>query len=349
MNIQYNTLFSINLRHNYYTNGLCPDFDIVPTAECQANLRRFGLGAKRIGGVLLVYFEQSVATAKPRLKLTDWTRFSFMMQLKQFDFYNYTVLPNVSKPFFFSNLNENGVEKAVPTEGSILSKTIAPDAGDLMDIKTNAFTVNHPLGTTEVKVSILRPQVGFQLAKTIEAQPLTASTSVNLPDFQNGLVKIETNSSPTPQYLYSDVGVAAVRPFGIIDIWKGAATNYNVPQIYTLNWTRKEDFWRYFIVKKDNLSSFSILIENVKAAEYPATARFDFVSEADRTALEKQLISHYTDADIDLFRSSVPLPQFERPFGKIRLSDTHGRIEMLLPQPTFRSTDTNIIVKIQKS
>jgi hypothetical protein len=172
---------------------------------------------------------------------------------------------------------------------------------------------------------------------------------VNLPDFQNGLVKIETNSGPTPQYLYSDNDVAAARPFGIIEIWKGAATSYSTPQVFTLNWTRKEDFWRYFIVKKDNLMSFSILIENIKAAEYPVNARFDFVSEADRTALEKQIISNYTDADIDLFRSSVQLPQFERPFGKIRLSDTHGRIEMLLPQPTFRSTDTNIIVKIQKS
>ncbi len=349
MNIQYNTLFTINLRHNYYTSGLCPDFNLVPTAECQANLRRFGLGAKQVGGVLVVYFEQNFGAPKPRLTLTDWTRFSFVMQLKQFAFYNYTVLPKALKPFLFSNLDENGAEKAANTEGVILSKTNMPDATDLMDVKSNAFSVNHQLGTTAVNLSIFRPAIGFQLAKTVEARPLTKSTAVNLPDFQNGLVKIESDSSPTPQYVYSDKHLATGQPFGIIEIWKGATTNYNTPQVFTLNWTRKQDFWRYFIVKKDDSLDFAIAIENVIAAEYPTDAQFNFVNVSDRTDSELQIISNYTDVAIDLFRSSVELPQFERPLGKIHLKDTHGRIDMLLPQPTFRTTDTNIIVKIQKS
>jgi hypothetical protein len=358
MNIQFNTLFSINLRHNYYTNGLCPDFDIVPTAECQMNLRRFGLGVKQIGGVLVVYFEQSAATSMPRVKLDDWTPFRFVMQLKQFAFYNYTVLPNATKPFLFSNINESGVEKVPNTEGVILSKTNAPNSGDLIDVKSNAFSVNHSLGTTSIDLSILRPQTGFQLAKTVEARPLTTSTPVSLPNFQSGLVKIQSNSNGTPQYIYSEASVAAIRPFGVIEIWKGAATDYTTPQVFTLNWERKVDFWRYFILKNIVPPSphpvvptpYTIDIENVKAVgEYPAHVSFDLINEADRTAAERLTISNYTDVDIDLFRSSVALPQFEQPFGKIRLSHAHGRIEMLLPQPTFRSTDTNIIVKIQKS
>ena len=349
MNIQFNTLFSINLRHNYYTNGLCPDFDIVPTAECQAFMRRYGLGVKQLGGVLVVYFEQSAGSSMPRVKLDDWTPFRFVMQLKQFAFYNYTVLPNATKPFFFSNINESGVEKVPNTEGVILSRTNTPDNSDLIDVKSNAFSVNHSLGTTSIDLSILRPQTGFQLAKTVEARPLTTSTPVSLPSFQSGLVKIQSNSSGTPQYIYAESSVAITKPFGIIEIWKGVATDYATPQVFTLNWERKVDFWRYFILKKSSATSFSILIENIKAAEYPLDARFDFINEADQTATEKQIINNYTDAAIDLFRSSVELPQFERPFGKIRLSDTLGRIEMLLPQPTFRSTDTNIIVKIQKS
>jgi hypothetical protein len=348
MNIQFNTLFSINLRHNYYTNGLCPDFDIVPTAECQALMRRFGLGAKQMGGVLVVYFEQSAASANPRIKLTDWTPFRFTMQLKQFAFYNYTVLPNATTPFLFSNITESGVEKVPNTEGTILSKTNTPNSADLIDVKSNAFLVNHSLGTTRIDLSILRPQTGFQLAKTVDALPLTTSTPVSLPDFQNGLVKIESNSSGTPQYIYVESSVAATKAFGIIEIWKGTATDYATPQVFTLNWERKMDFWRYFILKKDSATNLSISVENVKAAEYPLNPSFDFIDEADRTATEKQIISNYTDAAIDLFRSSVEFPQFERPLGKIRLSDTLGRIEILLPQPTFRSTDTNIIVKIQK-
>lgn len=357
MNIQFNTLFSINLKHNYYASGLCADFDIVPTAECQANLRRFGLGAKQIGGVLLVYFEQSPATVRPRVKIDDWTPFRFVLQLKQGAFYNYTALPNSLKPFFFSNFNENGVEKVPNTEGSLLSKNATPEAADLMDIKSNAFTVTHPLGTTRIDLSILRPQTGFQLVKTIEARPLTTSTPVSLPSFQSGLVKIDSDSNPTPQYVFSDVLTATIRPFGVIEIWKGAATDYTAVERFTLNWTRKTDFWRYFILKKQQppssipppLTPFSIDVENVKAAEYPVTARFDLISEANQTAAERLTISNYTDADVDLFRSSVALPQFERAFGKIRLSHTQGRIDMLLPQPTFRSADTNIIVKIQKS
>jgi hypothetical protein len=357
MNVQFNTLFSINLKHSYYASGLCADFDIVPTAECQANMRRFGLGAKLVGGVLLVYFEQTPATIGPRLKMEDWTPFRFMLQLRQSAFYNYTMLPNSRKPFFFSNLDDNGAEKPQNTEGSFLSKNTTPDATDLMDIKSNAFTVNHPLGTTQIKLSIMRPLTGFQLAKTIDTRPLAPSTPVNLPNFQNGLIKIESDNSPTPQYVFSDVLAAANRPFGIIEIWKGAATDYTQTQRFMLNWTRKMDFWRYFILKNKVPPSpnpvvpvpYTIDIENIKAVEYPKTARFDLVCEADFTAAERLTISNYTDADVDLFRSSVALPQFERPLGKIRLSHAQGRIDMLLPQPTFRSADTNIIVKIQKS
>jgi hypothetical protein len=347
MNIQYNTLFSINLRHNYYANGLCPDFDIVPTAECQAFMRRFELGAKLLGGVLLVYFEESVATGKPRVKVEDWLPFRFVMQLKQSAFYNYTVLPKATKPFFFSNLDENGVEKVPNTEGSFLSKNATPDLADLIDIKSNAFSVQHPLGTTQIKLSLFRPQTGFELVKTMEARPLTTTTAVSLPTFQNGLVKVENNSDGTPQYFYADAAISGSKPFGIIEIWRNPTRLYTPPQVFNLKWERKKDFWRYFIIKREAETDFSIKIENVKAAEYPS-ARFDVINEADQTAKEKQIISNYTDAAIDLFRSSVELPQFERPFGKINLSDTMGRIDILLPQPTFRSTDTNIIVKIQK-
>jgi hypothetical protein len=357
MNIQYNTLFRINLKHNYYANGLCPDFDIVPTAECQVNLRRFGLGAKQIGGILVVYFEQSPATSKPRLKLADWTRFGFTLQLRQYAFYNYTVLPNSTLPFFFSNLNENGVEKAPNTEGVILSKTNTPSTNDLLELKPNAFTAHYPLGTTALNVSIFRPQTGFQLAKTIEIRPLTTSTAVSLPDFQSGFMKIENNSSPTPQYVYSDARVASNRPFGIIEIWKSAATDYTTPQVFTLNWARKKDFWRYFVLKKEVQTEESppeptnlyIEVKNQKAPEYPENVAFNLVNEIDITAAEKLIISNYTDVKVYLFRSMVELPQFERPLGKIHLSDLVEGIDMQLSQPTFRSTDTNIIVKIQKN
>jgi hypothetical protein len=356
MNIQYNTLFSINLKHNYYANGLCPDFDIVPTAECQVNLRRFGLGAKQIGSVLVVYFEQSPASSKPRLTLNDWTRFGFTLHLKQYAFYNYTVLPNSTLPFFFSNLNENGVEKAPNTEGYLLSKTNTPTLNDLLELKSNAFTVQHPLGTTGLNVSIFRPQTGFELAKTIEIRPLTTSTAVSLPDFQNGFLKVENNSSPTPQYVYCDSRIATNRPFGIIEIWKSAATDYTTSQVFTLNWERKKDFWRYFVLKNEPKTEdfppepthLAIEVKNIKAAEYPTDVAFNLVNETDITVAEKQIISNYTDVKVYLFRSMVELPQFERPLGKIHLSDLVEGIDMQLSQPTFRSTDTNIIVKIQK-
>ena len=86
MNLNYQTLFSIQLRHDYYADNRCVDFQIVPTADCQAACRRFGLGLRVFTDQVIVYYEQLAGETAPRIALDRNMAFTFGLYLKSSTF-----------------------------------------------------------------------------------------------------------------------------------------------------------------------------------------------------------------------------------------------------------------------
>lgn len=101
--MKYRQLYSLTIRHEYYPNGKCPDFTLIPTPECERVIRDFRLLVKYFPfglKVLTPLKEIEVAgqdgskTKKivPFLDIPESVKFSFWMKSDNPDFGAFTDL-----------------------------------------------------------------------------------------------------------------------------------------------------------------------------------------------------------------------------------------------------------------
>ncbi len=128
MSIQFQSLFTVQLLHDYYDrhNIKCPDFSIVPAADCDVLMKNMQVLYKNYGNKLLTVVNASKEvndTPPPGFKYAPFisfntvTVFRYYIKLNNAHFSNYTsvALDHAAKKcFYFSNLSKN-------KEGSVLS------------------------------------------------------------------------------------------------------------------------------------------------------------------------------------------------------------------------------------
>jgi hypothetical protein len=118
MKSSYNTLFRIELLHEYFANRQCRDFEIVPSPETRVMLNRAKIICRNTDNKLLALIQQNDSgdpffnTSKTKQYRNDFGGqvFRFYLKINNALFYNYTNL-NVdlsgNKCFYFSNLAAN--------------------------------------------------------------------------------------------------------------------------------------------------------------------------------------------------------------------------------------------------
>ena len=109
----YNTLFSIECFHQYYTDGFCRDLQVEPTEECFDTLKGYGLLFKQRdnGGVVIVEQNNTgtemLPVLEPKVPLEAGTVFTFKICLKNPLFLNITAVDQKEiepfSVFVFSN------------------------------------------------------------------------------------------------------------------------------------------------------------------------------------------------------------------------------------------------------
>ena len=128
MSIQFQSLFTIQMLHDYYSNHekRCADFDIVPTEDCALLMKNIQMLHKNYNNKLLTVSnaeKEPNDMPPPDFKLLPFpgfakdTVFRYYLQPKNPFFLNFTAMSlkvSEKKRFYFSNLSKN---KA----GSILS------------------------------------------------------------------------------------------------------------------------------------------------------------------------------------------------------------------------------------
>ncbi len=99
MSTTYTELFNLDIKHTYYTDGLCPDFSIVPTSECSEILQGHRIIVKnRVDGIQLVIAVTGESeNMLPFIDISGISKFSFYMQLNESAFSNYTQLTPINK------------------------------------------------------------------------------------------------------------------------------------------------------------------------------------------------------------------------------------------------------------
>ncbi|WP_020570430.1 hypothetical protein [Neolewinella persica] len=111
MQIQYEPLASIRLRHDYFQDGNCPVISLVPAVETERAMQKLGIRmVARDFGTELFYNVGSMPGGQ-LLQTEDLVQLSFILRSTDPLFHNYT-LPEDEKsatdPRFFNNLETNG-------------------------------------------------------------------------------------------------------------------------------------------------------------------------------------------------------------------------------------------------
>jgi hypothetical protein len=144
MSVQFQSLFTIQLLHDYYSkhDNKCPDFDIVPAEDCSLLMKNMQVLHKNYNNKLLTVInaaKEDNDTPPPAFKLTPFLNFNkelvfrFYLILKNLHFSNFTAIAlkqSDKKRLYFSNVSKNKVGSTLGLSNTILpfmvSKIYAP-------------------------------------------------------------------------------------------------------------------------------------------------------------------------------------------------------------------------------
>lgn len=107
--MDYRTLFSINISHDYYVNKLCPDFTLEPTTDSYRIIRGHRLILKEHSNGITV-IAPADTNNKPFIPLSNTLKFEFYLQLKNSDLMSFTQTeqkPDSNSFYRFTNANLN--------------------------------------------------------------------------------------------------------------------------------------------------------------------------------------------------------------------------------------------------
>ena len=123
MNLKYKMLATVSLQHEYYTDGRCPDFTVVPSPETEILLKNLGAVYKSRGNKVMIFVRVG-ANNQPMIPVPHNVSFVFYMLLENQSFFNFSNInyqPAANKRYYFSNrlmgrfvTDEKNLPAAVP-------------------------------------------------------------------------------------------------------------------------------------------------------------------------------------------------------------------------------------------
>lgn len=288
----YDSLFSIHLLHDYY-GGACFDISIVPTKDCEDELKNYGLLFKTLPDGCVILFSKN-DKEEIQKNIDKLVRFRFLLVLRNLLFENFTALPYPKnklgkKIYYFSNSSNAGIVDAVTT--------LAKSAGNKLGDKDCVWLVNPilsiPLGGnfTQVDLNQVTPGLGKKLIKSFPTTALQNLT-VNLAEINNppdppfqlqaGNYTLDfVGLAPKTESFYFDESLSGANCWGILEIVKTSGVDYTAKTDYTL--TCKANPWSYYLIDTAN----KILVNNDDFANLSITTTglsglaFSWVKEAD--------------------------------------------------------------------
>ncbi len=139
MSVQFQSLFTIQVLHDYYDRhqNKCADFEIVPTESCALLMKNMQVLYKNYNNKLLTVINAGKEVndtpppdfkLKPFLEFTDGLVFRYYLLLNNAHFSNFTSIAlkqSDRKRFYFSNLSKNKVGSTLSLSNIILPFTLS--------------------------------------------------------------------------------------------------------------------------------------------------------------------------------------------------------------------------------
>lgn len=230
--INFNPLFTVQILHKYYTDGICPDLIITPSSDTQLALKEYNMVWRQYINMLTIgMLTDASNNTLPFQTVLPNQRLTFLLQNKNPLFFNFTDLPledvngNV---LYFTNRNNNLVGgipylSAPGAAGLVSAKDFLLLAGNVFDY---ALSPSLASGTVNIKDFYTGTALGSQ---NFTFAGLQNSVPVDLSALDTGKYVLSiTGQTPYTVYYCSDF--TGNNYCGVIDIFNDST----VPAAYRI-------------------------------------------------------------------------------------------------------------------
>ena len=333
--MKYVSLFSVSVRHSYYTKGKCPDFVMEPTRATQRLLNNHRLIFKTEPFGLRVLVPVT-AQQTPLIPLMPGTTLTFQMRLTSPGFPLFTDLAGragLSAPFY-TNADATDLPRL-----SLTSRKAS---------HTEQFEVVQPAAQETFTLSG-KPLSGVA-ASAFTLKPPTDVSAVSAYDPTGNILTVNSTAA-TPGQRFSVTYPIRPRPprgvFAEIDILYNNALPMppNPAAAFEIAFSPRQVHWAYYLASSTAPTGSGFQVSqaaNGEAAsiQFPETNRTDLRQHPDpQDRVAKALAAQYPDTTIHLFRfiSKGAVPCREAARKDLQLQLDGSELIPHLPNPSARN------------
>lgn len=341
LNVQYALLCSIVFEHEFYTDGVCRDISVIPTAESVKLLKDYGLLIKNVAGKTMLF--QKIENGVAETPFDAVTRLCFRVFLQN------PALSNLcetggEKRFYLTNLADDGSFRPQLTAQNALS---AQDK--LPDTKARRFYFPFKKGEFQ-QLNIERfEKGGWSLISELPVEENSEGIEVKLS--QSGKYKVSKQPMPAgeqPQLLMADDEVMSSAPFlAIIELFLDSNLVFGTE--YKVKITNRTLKWQYIFMDVKSKKVVYGSPDNIQMtfSRHPldaiSTVPTRFINRALDTLSPQQqgmigklkTANQDTLQDVFVFESDTALPILDNRPPTVRFS-TNAQV-MVMPVPTIDS------------
>lgn len=329
----------LELKHDFYSNGNCPDFTVVPSMDTLKLFSKFKIKTVNTDTGLIALYEDRDGI--PSSEISGNVHFTFGLQLKNPNFTNFTDLvaknSTADKYRYYTNLNASSFSnEIIPVYSNLINYEFSLDATE----STNGSPV-----TVYVNIG------SETISSTVESYDNSGGTyyyrvQLNLKNAASGIYEIFRQASPDVllEKILVDSSLNSSQIFGIIDILK----SNNTPKDYNVQFNSKEVQWKYFLVFKNGgtdtaLNHFSLVDTKPSPIEFSLITSPDDLDIITINTIKQQ----HPKAKVRMYLQDPPLIAFSETSRKgIALKKDGVDILPNLPNPNPKASKTEIFVYV---
>lgn len=331
MNTDFLPVFQVELRHSFYTDALCSDFELFPLAETQQLMRNRQaiFSFRKTFGKMLIMADGTTA-AHP---ITGTDALVFGMTLLNPALANITAeWPSAKKIFLFTN------------DGNITNPATSPVTLIRSEISLSPKVIVHTINETAEGTATLKNESGALIATQAFAAGMNGSElPFDVQQLPSGLYTVTetTEDGPSDHLYYADNQLLFKNIFGLIRIVNQSTFpfNYDGKPVYRVSFTTKSAQWKYYVVAPAmsgaDIGNLSVVQTGAGSSAIAFTKTYP-VPAADTTV---PVLSADT-SKVALFTSNIPLAYQQAPRKQIELRKGSSTILGNLPNPDVRQPAT---------
>jgi len=298
-NIIFNKLMSIDLMHEFYTNGICKDISIAPSPSAQTILNNYGILLKSTAKGAVLLYESTDGSGTAKFPLDKKLKLTFFLSSGDSYFTNFTQLDYSDEPSSLYYFNNQGPAISGQNHTIVDSGLQAPVALIRKDLKVtkNSNVVNY------LQLTRLAGQIRKFLFSS-EQDELVLKLS-GLGEGRYTIKQFDSTDTQvgTSLHFYYKNDLKGETPLAVFELFIDGTYDMANPVNFIFNFKSRETFWRYKILKNK--------------AGTPLSSD-DFTSAS-------LSINHEPDNPVDEIKFSDPSgsnPIIIKSVGKIKLKET---------------------------